>query len=310
MKNTENEENEEKLVNGEGKENEVSSGNLKLITAIIIIAFIISVALVVVAIVKYLFTEPKEYEVYKIYEKIQKISSIGDATVYQCKNKTSNELVAIKEIQLSSSTKKEDIEQEINYMKLFSDNVNSIKFLDKLEEDDIIFIVIEFCDDNLKKFLDDSEKGFNVEEIQIVLKQLNNILTNMKDEKIAHNDIKLENIFVKFKNDSKEFDIKLSEYGKATNLTGITNSTLEKQDLLSLGEIMYEMIFKNKGDSIKDMRNKIGEVEDFDVELGDLFSKTLVENADNRISWDKYFEHVFFNLTDIDYSNVKNIVKK
>lgn len=310
MKNTENEENEEKLVNEEGKENEAPSRNLKLITAIIIIAFIISVALVVVAIVKYLFTEPKEYEVYKIYEKIKQISSIGEVTVYQGRNKTSNELVAIKEIQLSSSIKKEDIEQEINYMKLFSDNVNSIKFLDKFEEDNIIFIVIEFCDDNLKKFLDDSEKGFNVEEIQIVLKQLNNILTNMRDENIAHNDIKLENIFVKFKNDSKEFDIKLSEYGKTTNLTGVTNSTLVKQDLLSLGEIIYEMIFKNKGDSIEDMRNKTGEVDDFDADLGDLFSKTLVENADERISWDKYFEHVFFNLTDFDYSNVKNIVKK
>lgn len=310
MKNTENEENEEKLVNEEGKENEAPSRNLKLITAIIIIAFIISVALVVVAIVKYLFTEPKEYEVYKIYEKIKQISSIGEVTVYQGRNKTSNELVAIKEIQLSSSIKKEDIEQEINYMKLFSDNVNSIKFLDKFEEDNIIFIVIEFCDDNLKKFLDDSEKGFNVEEIQIVLKQLNNILTNMRDENIAHNDIKLENIFVKFKNDSKEFDIKLSEYGKTTNLTGVTNSTLVKQDLLSLGEIIYEMIFKNKGDSIEDMRNKTGEVDDFDADLGDLFSKTLVENADERISWDKYFEHVFFNLTDLDYSNVKNIVKK
>jgi serine/threonine protein kinase len=305
-----NEENDEKLVvNEEDKEVDASSGKLKLITAIIIIAFIISIALVILGIVKYFFTEQKGYEVYEKYEKIGTISEDGNDKVYKGKNKTNeNELVAIKEIHITSSRTKESIEQEIKYMELFKNNQNSLKCIGKYEEDNIVFLVTELYQNNLKSFVDKSKDGFKPGEIKIVMNQLSSILSEILKQNIIHHDIKLENILVQFNNESK-FDIKLSEYGKAINLTNnLTDDEvkeLKSLDLLSLGEIMYEMSFKKKENSTEEMINNIEKIND--TYLVDLLNKTLVDDVDQRIDWDNFFSHSFINTTDLNWSQVENI---
>jgi len=321
-----NEENDENLVvkDEEDKEVDATSGKLKLIQAIIYIGFIISIVLVVGGIVKYFLMDPdsepeKEPEpapgpdpkdsgiFQKTYEKMEDISKSDNILVYKGKNKNTSEIVTIKEIQMNSSIKKEDIEKEVEYMKLFKDNANSIKFIEKIEENNKTYIVLESYDAALKKYLDESKAGFNLEEIKIVMKHLNNILNELREKKVVHNDIKLENILVKFTN-SSYFDIKLSEYGKAKTLTSDKDFDAEKGDLLSLGKCIYEMLSKKKDKSIEEMRNTIKNVTD-NSELEDLLNKTLVEKPDERINLDEYFKHDFFNNT-IDYSQVKNIVKK
>ena len=312
-----NEENDDKLVaneeNEEDKEVDVSSGKLKLITAIIIIAFIISIALVIVGIVKYFFTEPKDYEVYQKYEKMGEITGSGDDKVYKGQNKENkNEYVAIKEIHISSNRTKDSIEQEIEYMKLFNNNKNSLKFIEKYEEDNIIFLVTELYENNLKTFVDKSKDGFKPGEIQIVMNQLSSVLKEIVNQDIFHHDIKLENILVKFDNESK-FDVKLSEYGKAKNLTNEKNLTIDEEkelclsDLFSLGELMYEMSFKKKENSTEAMIENINKISD--LELVDLLNKTLVDDVDQRIDWDNFFSHSFINTTDLDWSQVENIKK-
>lgn len=321
-----NEENDENLVvkEEEDKEVDATSGKLKLIQAIIYIGFIISIVLVVGGIVKYFLMDPdsepekepepapgpdpKDSEIFqKTYEKMETISKRDNIEVYKGKNKNTSEIVTIKEIQMNSSIKKEDIEKEVEYMKLFKDNANSIKFIEKIEENNKTYIVLESYDAALKKYLDESKARFNLEEIKIVMNHLNSILTELRKNKMVHNDIKLENILVKFIN-SSYFDIKLSEYGKAKTLTSDKDFDAEKGDLLSLGKCIYEMLSKNKDKSIEEMRNTIKNVTD-NSELEDLLNKTLVEKPDERINWDEYFKHDFFNNT-IDYSQVKNIVKK
>ena len=312
-----NEENDDKLVaneeNEEDKEVDVSSGKLKLITAIIIIAFIISIALVIVGIVKYFFTEPKDYEVYQKYEKMGQITESGDDKVYKGQNKENkNEYVAIKEIHISSNRTKDSIEQEIEYMKLFNNNKNSLKLIETCEEDNIIFLVTELYEDNLKTFVDKSKDGFKPGEIQIVMNQLSSVLKEIVNQDIFHHDIKLENILVKFDNESK-FDVKLSEYGKAKNLTNEKNLTIDEEkelclsDLFSLGELMYEMSFKKKENSTEAMIENINKISD--LELVDLLNKTLVDDVDQRIDWDNFFSHSFINTTDLDWSQVENIKK-
>ena len=321
-----NEENDENLVvkDEEDKEVDATSGKLKLIQAIIYIGFIISIVLVVGGIVKYFLMDPdsepekepepapgpdpKDSEIFqKTYEKMETISKRDNIEVYKGKNKNTSEIVTIKEIQMTSSIKKEDIEKEVEYMELFKNNTHSIKFIEKIEENNITYIVFESYDAALKKYLNESQTGFNLEEIKIVMNHLNSILTELRKNKMVHNDIKLENILVKFTN-SSYFDIKLSEYGKAKTLTSDKDFDAEKGDLLSLGKCIYEMLSKNKDKSIEEMRNTIKNVTD-NSELEDLLNKTLVEKPDERINWDEYFKHDFFNNT-IDYSQVKNIVKK
>ena len=313
-----NEENDEKLVvdepNEEDKEVDASSGKLKLITAIIIIAFIISIALVILGIVKYFFTEPKDYEVYQKYEKMGEITGSGDDKVYKGRNKENkNEYVAIKEIHISKNRTKDIIDQEIKYMELFNNSKNSLKYIYNVEEDNIVFLVTELYENNLKAYVNNSKDGFNPDEIKIVMNQLSSVLKEILNQNIIHHDIKLENIFVTFNNESNEskFDVKLSEYGKAVNLTNEKNSTenetkkLYLSDLFSLGKLMYEMSFKKLENSTEAMIENINKISD--LELVDLLNKTLVDDVDQRIDWDNFFSHSFINTTDLNWSQVENI---
>ena len=61
---------------------------------------------------------------------------------------------------------------------------------------------MELCDKNLSEILTDRmvERGekFNSKEILQIMKQLNEALKVMEENKIIHRDLKLENILVKY----------------------------------------------------------------------------------------------------------------
>jgi hypothetical protein len=82
---------------------------------------------------------------------------------------------------------------------------------------------------------------------------------------------------------------------------------LKSLDLLSLGEIMYEMSFKKKENSTEEMINNIEKIND--TYLVDLLNKTLVDDVKQRIDWDSFFNNIFINstITDLDWSQVENI---
>ena len=70
---------------------------------------------------------------------------------------------------------------------------------------------MELCDGNLSKLLLE-KKVLNEKEIYEIMKQLNNAFKIMKENKIIHRDLKLENILIK-NNEDKTFTLKLSDYG-------------------------------------------------------------------------------------------------
>ena len=145
---------------------------------------------------------------------------------------------------------------------------------------------------------------------------------------MIHFDVKLENELIKFKKDSKEFEIKLTDYGQmklisstkdlSNNEWGIEPYTkggkeiieeVEKIDLLNLGINIYRMLFKDAYKSIEEMLDKVDKnIEDKD--LKDLMHKLLVVDYKKRISWDDYFNHKFFNIQKFDFDKVENIIKK
>ena len=56
---------------------------------------------------------------------------------------------------------------------------------------------MELCDENLNELLCKRTQGFNSDEIKNILLQLNNVFKVMNKNKIAHRDLKLNNILVK-----------------------------------------------------------------------------------------------------------------
>jgi serine/threonine protein kinase len=301
--------NKDELINSNEKENNSTN---KIISFIIIIFFILSIALVIIAIIIY-FAKDKslsELEVYKKYQKQGNISVGGDSIVYKVKNKETNQTFALKEIKLENNTIKNNVENDIKFMKAcYNLSKISIQLIDEFEERSTKFLVTELYDEDLSISLDKSEKGFDVGKIKSIIKELNKILYELREVKVAYNNIKLESILVKNEN-KNEFEIRLSDYSKAKLLTknetfekewnikpysgdNKTISEFEKQDLFDIGKEIYRMLFKENDKTVKEMIPKIeSDVEDTD--LKNLLIGLLDEDFEKRIDWNDYFNHTFF----------------
>ena len=213
------------------------------------------------------------------------------------------------------------------------ENINTVKFYEYYYMKNVeLAIVMELCDENLALMIANNRQNFNFEVIKDILNQLNNSFRIMHKNKIAHRDLKPQNILVKYektnKNKKNKYIIKLSDYGEAKRLTMTKNvfktkvGTFQfmspevmddetfglKCDLWSLGVIIYLIYFKQFPYSAKteyQLHNQIknygqryfikSKNEDFD----DLISKLLVKDHENRLSWEQYFDHPFVKENEI-----------
>ena len=201
---------------------------------------------------------------------------------------------------------------------------NSVEIYGYFDTEEAFVIAMELCDNTLLKELAKTKNGFNAKEIKEILMQLNNVFKKMNENNIAHRDIKLNNILVKYLNKEKtKFKVLLSDYGVSKQLSSITKRYKthagtqiimapeilsgeeynNKCDLWSLGVNIYQLYTKKQPYNgsfdkvILNQINKLGKsVLDVikDEKLKDLLSKLLVKDPKYRISWEEYFEHDFF----------------
>ena len=151
-----------------------------------------------------------------------KISDGFFGTVYEAKEKNTNEKRAIKIIEKNLIKKKyknkffneptsEDMKpyincfhNEIRNMVIAEgenkDNENAVKFYEFFENDNEFAIVMELCDDNILNYL---PKIKNEEEIYEIINQLNKTIKIMVESKLVYIDIKIENILLKYINEEK-----------------------------------------------------------------------------------------------------------
>ena len=220
-----------------------------------------------------------------------------------------------------------DFDKEINNMKIAEgsnkDNKNSVKYFDFFKNENEMAIVMELCDENLTNLLV-KKKNFSIKEIYEILIQLNNTFKIMAKKGLAHRDLKLENILVKYLNKEKtKYIFKITDYGESKLLISLTRKlktmigTLNfmapeiikgeeydcECDLWSLGVIIYLLYFRkhpyngNNDVAILNQIQKQGHnILDTttDKELDDLIRKLLVEDPKKRITWEGYFNHSFF----------------
>ena len=291
-------------------DDEKSNSSSKLIAFIIIACFIFSVALVIIAIIVYLSKDKSlsELEVYKLYEKQEKIKLGDDRIVYKAKNKETNETVAIKEIKLKTTDIRNKVEKDIKFMNASNHLSNAtFKLIEVFEQRSTKFLVTEYYDEDLSITLSKTEKGFDIELVKRLVNIMNRILQGLRGFNVVYNNIKLENIIVQMAGD-KIGMIKLTDFSEAELFTNDKNDTKEnewgitpvfgdineeKKDLYNIGKEIYRMLFKKTDkkneEMIKDIKEKFN-----NTELSDLMEKLLVEDAKERISWDDYFNHTFF----------------
>ena len=280
----------------------------------------------------------------KDFEIIELIKENVYTLVYKAKIKNFfTEFVAIKKIkkeQLKEDIKENlvideisegDFKKEINKFNRELENMkicrceNSVEIYDYFDTEEYFIIIMEFCDNNLFKELAKTKNGFKVEQIRKILKQLNNVFKLMNKYNIAHRDIKLNNILVKYLNNEKtEFKVLLSDYGVSNQLNSMTGKYMthagsqiimapeilngepytNKCDLWSLGVNIFQLYTKKPPYNGKFDKVILEQIEKKgqtvlnvikDDSLKDLLSKLLVRNPAERMSWDEYFLHNFFN---------------
>ena len=77
----------------------------------------------------------------------------------------------------------------------------SVEFIESIEKDDNIYIVMELCDGNLNDLL--KKKNGYLDKITIfeIIFQLNEVLKLMHSKKLEHTNLKPENILIKYNYD-------------------------------------------------------------------------------------------------------------
>ena len=156
----------------------------------------------------------------------------------------------------------------------------------------------------------------------------------MHKQNIIHRDLKLKNLLVKYKDNNKSnFIVKLGDYGigkfldKSSSITGLKGTLetiapeilLEKVskydkenlvDIFSLGVILYQLshnlnhpFHKNDAFRLTNYCSKY-DADNFEIQFDnsiknedfkDLVKRMLKLNPKNRLNWDQYFNHPFFN---------------
>ena len=232
---------------------------------------------------------------------------------------------------------------EVNNMKtlqgLNNENQNTVIFNEYFNTDDEFVIIMELCDNNLLQYVTEERNNkLNFEEIHDLISQLNNSFKIMVKNKILHGAIKSENILMKYENNQKTNylaklkltdDSELLDSASPLNNQDRINKNLkiyppevinlekytEKSDLYSLGVLIYFLYFNKypfegtKEEILKKIKkgipNELTKNSDFD----DLLKKLLKENEEERISWEEYFNHIFFRINQ-NYTKYYEIIKE
>ena len=156
--------------------------------------------------------------------------TIGKGTFGKVKlgiHKTTGEKVAIKILEKSKITSKDDMERinrEITILRNFS-HLNVIKINDIFETKDNYYILMEYCEKGeLFNYIVEKQR-LSEEEASYFYYQLINGLEYIHEHNVVHRDLKPENLLLEKGNILKIIDFGLSNY--------FTGQTLSKNALLT-----------------------------------------------------------------------------
>ena len=214
----------------------------------------------------YIYEDSLKGEIKNNYEIIDKLEDNSLGFLFKCKEKKTNNLVAIR-IYLKPYLERiygpnklefalNNIRKEIEYLKL-CDGEYSLKLIDELEHQECFNIVTELWDTTLEKYVINLGGTLTIKEIKEIFNKLNISLRDMYNNDIIHGDLNLKNILVKYKEDDSIIP-KITGYGKKilfNEKLGLMHSETyysapellsgtkynNKVDLWSIGIILYRL---------------------------------------------------------------------
>jgi cyclin-dependent kinase len=150
-------------------------------------------------------------------ERYAKIEKVGEGTygvVYKARDMNSNQLVALKKIRLEAEDEgvPSTAIREISLLKELKDD-NVVRLLDIVHADQKLYLVMEFLDVDLKRFMEQCNQTHGHMPMDLVKKftyQLNSGLLYCHTHRILHRDLKPQNLLI-----DKRHNLKLADFGLA-----------------------------------------------------------------------------------------------
>lgn len=150
-------------------------------------------------------------------ERYAKIEKVGEGTygvVYKARDTNTNTIVALKKIRLEAEDEgvPSTAIREISLLKELKDD-NIVKLLDIVHADQKLYLVFEFLDVDLKRFIETGNQNRTPITPALVKKfthQLNSGLIYCHSHRILHRDLKPQNLLI-----DKSNNLKLADFGLA-----------------------------------------------------------------------------------------------
>jgi len=150
-------------------------------------------------------------------DRYQKIEKVGEGTygvVYKAKDINSGQIVALKKIRLEAEDEgvPSTAIREISLLKELKDD-NIVRLLDIVHADQKLYLVFEFLDVDLKRYIETGNQNRTPISLQIVKKftyQLTSGLLYCHSHRILHRDLKPQNLLI-----DKRDNLKLADFGLA-----------------------------------------------------------------------------------------------
>ncbi|GBC05884.1 hypothetical protein RclHR1_00650003 [Rhizophagus clarus] len=155
------------------------------------------------------------YKPIKMNDKYSNITKIGEGTygvVYKAEEKKTGRVVALKKMRLESQNDEGvpcTAMREIAILKE-TNNKNVVKLLDTIHADKKLYLVFEYLDMDLKRYMEMTPNQFPAEIIKKLLFQLVSGVHYCHSRRILHRDLKPQNLLI-----DSNGNLKLADFGLA-----------------------------------------------------------------------------------------------
>lgn len=261
----------------------------------------------------------------KNYVITEKLGSGTYATVYKAYRKSGNrDVVAIKCVLKSSLNRAstENLLMEIELLKKLK-HENIVELYDFEWDDKYIYLIMEFCRGaDLSKFIR-AKKTLPERIVRRFLKQLVSAMLFLRDNNVAHMDLKPQNILLTSVTNPT---VKIGDFGFAKPmLDGDKESVMKgsplymapeiicrktydaRVDLWSIGVILYECLFGKApfaSRTFQELGEKIWDEKPVELPYGvevsdncrDLITRLLQRDPEKRITYDDLAKHPFIDI--------------